>query len=435
MANLTQPSKKQESILIQLLNRAFSVLGGNISISAGNFIIAGILISKSGLVNYGIFVSLQAAYYSWATVSKPLTWQAIIKYSSSTTPSHLLSISLKTEVIGAFIALIAASVIAVSAIYLWAPSEDYVVCGVMIFFASLMLNNGTTVGYLRVNRRFKTIALLQSLSAILKVPTCLYFAEDIELYFISTLVVDIAIWLPALIVITYKERTAANKNNKPACTGLKLVDFLRFAYWGTLHSTLDLPVTQLDRLLISALISLEAAGIFNLIKRISQIIGQIADPIYQVIFPEFSELLHDRETRKIKEISKKISLAILISSMLTTAVLFILFEPLNNLAFAGEMADYKSELITYLAIQSAALCFIWIHPLFIALGHMKQNAVILLISNIIYTSLIILLAESLSIWGIIIAFLLQSSSLIAMKAYIIKTKNHQYFIGKQVELI
>lgn len=402
--------------MIKFLKRGFAVLSGNLSISISNFLISGILISKNGLDNYGLFVVLQSCYVVWITISKPVTWQTIVKFSPAFDLHTLTKASLRIEFIGALAstAVLVTSLSVLSFYYTWI--SNYLISILTILLGSLIVNNGTFLGYLRTNRNYSTVASIQISSAILKVVASLTISSDIETYFIATVAIDIALWGTGIIYTIYTHNPIKTNRANPAPSFPELV---KFSYWGTFHAALDLPVSQLDKILISSLIGLEAAGVLDIIKKLSQVAGQFAAPIYQIIFPEYTKLLHEQKTKSLLKLSVTLSAAILACGIALVVATNFAFNLINNYAFSNHLLGYKKELIAYLIIQSLALCFIWAHPLCISLGKMKQTAYILIASNTVYLATIYLFAEKHSITAVIFAFTLQSSTLIAAKVYII----------------
>lgn len=402
--------------MIKFLKRGFAVLSGNLSISISNFIISGILISKNGLKSYGLFVVLQSCYLIWMTVSKPVTWQTIVKFAPSLDLKILVKESIKIEIIGALASttLIITTLAIAKQYNTWI--SDYLLVALVILCGSLITNNGTLLGYLRASGNFSTVANIQIASAILKVLTSLKLSHDIQLYFITTVLIDIVLWGIAVAHTIHKHKPLITE--KPN-HNYSFSSLLKFSYWGTFHAVLDLPVTQLDKILISSLIGLEATGVLDIIKKLSQVVGQFAAPIYQVIFPEYTKLLYEHKTTKLLKLSANLSILILACGIAVVTCTYLTFNLINSYAFSDELYGYKRELILYLSIQSLALCFIWVHPLSISLGKMKQTAYILIASNTLYLGTIYLFAKQYSIDAVIFAFTLQSSTLIAAKLYII----------------
>lgn len=402
--------------MIKFLKSGFAVLSGNLSISVSNFIISGILISKNGLENYGLFVVLQSCYLIWMTLSKPITWQTIVKYAPVLDLRTLTKASLKIELASALLstAILSITLTLASLYFTWIP--DYLGVILAIASGSILVNNGTLLGYLRANRNYSTVAFIQTFSAALKILTSIILSSDIQLYFITTILIDIVLWGLAILHTIYKNKTI---HYAPPNQDVRFSELVKFSFWGTFHAVLDLPVTQLDKVLISSLIGLEAAGVLDIIKKLSQVAGQFAAPIYQVIFPEYSKLIYEQKTKSLIKLSTILSIAILSCGVVLVVSTYVGFDLLNRYAFSNELNGHKHELIIYLAVQSLALCFIWVHPLCISLGKMRQTSFILIISNTLYLGTIYLFAMDYSIAAVIFAFTLQSSTLIIAKLYII----------------
>lgn len=377
-------------------------------------IIAAILTSAQGLRGYGEFAFLQAIYLIWCTISKPSTWQAIIKYAPNDNLASLAKLSLSTELFSwAAASLILIVTTIISSKFLTPPITAQALAAIII--GSIFANNGTLIGYTRSKGNFSAVAITQLTSSALKVILCTKLSYDPKLFFTISTISDGLAWGAATLVIANKIKNEPNKSRKTP-----RADFVKFSFWGNALLVLDLPVSQLDKIIVSALIGPEATGALDIMKKTSQAIGQAAAPINQIIFPKFSEYAAKGNTKEIEEISKKITTLLIAASVVAVITIAILFEHINTLIFSGEISNYKTLLITYTAVQGLALSFIWVHPLSIIYARMQSIATALLISNTLYVLIILLMAGKIGITAVVLAFSAQSATLILQKLYLIK---------------
>ena len=374
-------------------------MAGNIAVAISAFVIASIIITNSSMAIYGEFIVLQAFFGIWVVISKPLTWQAIIKFMPDEAIGRLVK---KAAILELKVYLLTVTV-TIFGLYSYDSSivSDY---GYGILIASVFgffVNSGPVLGGLRSVGEFHWIALIMFLVSISKIVlACFYFDSVYELFYLS-LSIEGIIWAAFFVYVVVFKFEQVEK-----C----IVDssFKRFSFWGWGQAVVDLPLTQFDRLLVSMLMGLEVAGAYNLMKRISQAVGQVADPLYQLSFPEFSRLVKKNKIVEIKGIVKKVSsLIVLLSGFLVLAFL-LLFDYFDKILFSEGLFYYKFETLLFLIIQCFSLSFVWVHSLFISFGYVRESFAIVLVSNIIFVACIYLFGNAWGLWGIVLSVLIQN---------------------------
>ncbi|MGF1784833.1 oligosaccharide flippase family protein, partial [Photobacterium swingsii] len=198
--------------------------------------------------------------------------------------------------------------------------------------------------------------------------------------------------------------------------------FLNYSFWGNTHAFLDLPVSHLDRIIISAVFSVELVGVFNLVKRIGGIVKQLADPVLQILFPKFIDCLKCGNVNQIKIVISQLRIVSFLLAFLTLFVGFFGYEIIEKAMFAGEMADYKYEILAFSIVQVYAFSYIWIHPLCISLSAMREVTIITLVSNVIYLVMLVIGVNYLDMYGVVLATLIQYAIVIQLKKNIIRDK-------------
>ncbi len=412
---------------MRFLQRAVAVFSGNLAFALSSFVVASILIRKEDLESYGFFMVLQACFQAWVIISKPVTWQSIVKYSDEYCFYDLLIKSMRIEALAAIATSICITILWLSATAIFDDINTYFFIVITIVFAAIFYNNGTVIGYLRSKREFYLISCIQGWMAISRVILCYFYYYDIELLFLLSLFADAIGWFVAMVYVfvkASKDKDCSNKNN------IKLSKFIKFSLWGTLHASLDLPLTQLDKVIISSLVGLEIAGVFNLIRKLSAVMNQIADPIYQVSFPEYSTFVYNKDYDKAKRMSLIISIYMIILGLSAIIVAWFSFDFIDQFLFDNKLTNYLFELLGAIIIQTFALVFIWIHPLFISFGFMKDNAKILLFSNAAFVICLVSLLEEIGIWGALLAILFQYLIVILCKVFYVRNKTSFFVVKK-----
>lgn len=412
------------SLAKAFLQKAATVFGGNISTVAATFAIASIIVSVEGLESFGLY-SVLMSLYMVAGAIKPLTWQAFVKYYPSFNVQLLLAKSVVIDLFGILTSLLLLFII-ILAKPIWQTAIDIDIWVLAVIFVTATINNnGTLLGYLRSERQYFTVALLQMVVSIFKVALCffIFFEEarvySIELFIMLSCMVDAIIWGGGIISIVVYKRAYKMWG---ASLLSKVKGYTKFSYQGTATAMVDLPVSHLDSLIVTALLGLEAAGVFALVKRISKAFGQIADPIYQIIFPEFSKSVADKNLTSILAISRRVSLFVFSICSVGMVAFIAGFPIFDSLLFASKISEYKWLVISYMLCQVLAITFIWVHPLVIAFGELAFNFRVTLLANIVYVVALVLLLKFVGFWGVVFAIFLQYLLSIGVKLKMVLPK-------------
>jgi O-antigen/teichoic acid export membrane protein len=191
--------------------------------------------------------------------------------------------------------------------------------------------------------------------------------------------------------------------------------FLRFSGWTYVTSTLDLPVRQLDILLVSALTSFEMTGIYKIIKQVCALLAGLADPLNQAVYPQFAALAADGEERRARTYVLRIG-AVIAAAVGPAALVLAVFSPWwLGRVFGRAFAAGWLPLSAFLLVTVCSLSCSAIHPLFTALGYVKENAVILLIANGVYLVCAWLLTTALGLAGLALAAGAQLALVVGLK--------------------
>ena len=171
---------------------------------------------------------------------------------------------------------------------------------------------------------------------------------------------------------------------------------------------------------MSIVISTEATGIYKVLKQMGGIVSQLANPVYQAIYPDFSKEIAANNYQESFSYAFKIG-GILLAVTLPVAVLagstsFIWFPKF----FGESFSTGVPALIVYLLIKAISMGLIAIHPLFIANGFVKSNAFINLSCNLIYIGIVYILGLYFGLVGIVFAFLIQFGMKVTTKIFILR---------------
>ncbi|MCL5280358.1 MAG: oligosaccharide flippase family protein [Planctomycetes bacterium] len=191
--------------------------------------------------------------------------------------------------------------------------------------------------------------------------------------------------------------------------------FLHFSGWTYVTSTLDIPVRQLDILIVSVLTSFELTGIYKIIKQVCALLAGLADPLSQAVYPQFAALVADGQERRARTYVLRIGAGI--AALVGPAALLLAVSSPWWLGrvFGSAFAAGWLPLSAFLLVTVASISCIALHPLFTALGYVKENATVLLVANGVYLVCAWLLTTALGLAGLALAAGVQLVLVVGLK--------------------
>lgn len=278
--------------------------------------------------------------------------------------------------------------------------------------------SGTPTGVLRLLDRFELLAVKNLSTSILSLTGALYVFLSgggiwgfLIMALISSILGNLLLLVMAFIALRSRNLTqywrVPIKNWKP---------FLRFSMWMYATSTVDIPVKRLDIIFVSAVISLEAAGIYKIIKQIVSLMDILVDPVYQAIYPQFATMIADHDSKGAARYSLKIGSVLLAVCGLMALGMAVTSSWWLASIFGEGFSSAVLPLNIFLFLRVISISTLAIHPLFNAMGYVKQNTLILLIANVMYLVLAWQLGYSIGLLGFAIAYGLQFSLIVGLKA-------------------
>ncbi|MDW2318785.1 hypothetical protein R7127_00620 [Vibrio sp. 1159] len=401
------------------------IITGNVSQVISSFLIAAIVVNKYGMESYGKFVVVQSFFMIFPLVTRPLVWQAIVKFKNDYDINALFYYGLIKEV---SIFLITSPIIL--ALYLTLKNTikiDYFIFEQQELFVlpllfSFALNCGAVIGYFRAREQYLFVSIILMTSSITKLLAAYFINADIEELIIILCGIDGVVWfLSVCFLLFVKVGIKSVRGSKLQ----KLKKFNSYALWGNIHSLVDIPVVYLDRIVISMVFTVELAGVFNLIKRIGGMVKQLSEPVLQILFPKFIDHLKENSVDKIKNIANKIMLTAIAISIFVVIFGYVGFDYFDRLLFKSLLIDYKIHVILFGVLQAYAFAFIWVHPLCISLSAMKSVTAIIVLSNMVYLIVLMYSTERLGMYSLILSSLIQYTIVIISKLVIIRMKLKQ----------
>jgi O-antigen/teichoic acid export membrane protein len=377
---------------------------------------------------FGILVIIQTYVLVVDTLVKFNSWQALIKFGAEAFENKQVD-EFKRLVKQASLldvsSSISGTVIAVSFAYMigkWLHWDIKIIPMVMLYSIVILFNlSGAPTGILRLYNKFKLLAIQKTVSSgirLIAIFIAFLITKSLWVYIIIWVVTDIAGNIFLLILGYY----ILHKNEVRAWWKGPISNFKRFftfTFWTNITSTLDLPVKQLDIFIVSAVIGLQGVAIYKILKEISKVIGQVGDPIYQAVYPEFASMIARKENIGATKFAAKIGIIIFSISIPIALIVSITSPWWLNIFFGKVFAAAWIALSVYLLLQVISTSFITIHPLFVVMGYVQKNFVILAIANASYFALAWILGLKIGLMGVVLAYGVQFSIVILLKIYYI----------------
>ncbi len=204
--------------------------------------------------------------------------------------------------------------------------------------------------------------LINSLMATLRgfgaVGTLMWVAPTIDAFFIWQGVVSI-ITLVVLAVFTYRTLPIAERGGRFSLASLRCTG--RFAAGMLGITLLSLLLTQVDKVLLSKLLSLSEYGYYTLASVVAGALSLITGPILQAWFPRLCELVQtNREAELIEKYHQGAQLVTVL--MGSSAIILIVFsEPILLLWTQNpELANRSATLLSLLTLGNMLNGLMWI---------------------------------------------------------------------------
>lgn len=414
-------------MLNKLIRQAGVLLSGNLFASVLNFLSVAISLKALGVESFGQVTLLQAYILVISLCFNPQAWQGLIRYFSlETDQAGLLTSTLKYDLICAVLGTVLAILIAplyTESFKLSEYTELLQWCALYI----LINQTSVAIGILRYQERYKALALQNVISAVLFFVCVLvgfWLALDVDYYVASYLLtLGLGVVFIQWLCLPYTlSLFKARKDNKVMLSNARKKEFNKFNFTVHMTALADIPVKQLDNILVGAVVSVSAAGAYRVIKQIATISTKVTAPLNQVLYPEVNTLLASKEYSKVKGAMLKIITLLLVPSLVVVVLASVSTEYWIPVMFSEELLAYKWHIITFLLIHAIATAFTPVHPIFLALGYVKRLFIITLFSNLVLCAGILLLGPQIGLWGIVIAIFIQYILTIICKLPLILTR-------------
>lgn len=304
--------------------------------------------------------------------------------------------------------------------------SDQIIPAATLYSTITLLNiTGTPTGILRLFDKFGLYAAQQVSGAAIKLVAVIWVSSiggSIEHYLAAWGAgqVGATVVLVCLAVVTMRKQGVALR--KPSDRKERR-ELFRFAFWTNITSAFDLPVKQLDIIIVSQVISMDATGVYKIVKESGQLIGKVADPLHQAIYPDLARMVNVKGLSEAIRLVKKSAFALASFGFPAATVAGVTASFWLVHFFGPEFAVGAAPVAVFLVLKAASVTVIGVHPLFLSLGYARDAAMILLLSNVLYLATVVALGSILGLMGVVLAYGIQFVTTVVLKIVIIGSRN------------
>lgn len=403
----------RDKLFRQLFVNASWLLSGTFVSAFLGVIAAAIKARTLGPELYGLLAVVMAYVAIIQRFTSFLPWMSLIKFGAelleAKKPDQFMGL-VKTSLILDIVGAISGVTIAISGIFIvgeWRGWDQQISHMVAVFSLSILFNlSGTPIGVLRILDRFKVFTAQKVLTAVLGLVGVLIVyisGGGIWGFLIVTLVTAIAGNL-FLLLFSFLALRDGDFLQHWRASFYNSRSYFHFTFWNYLTSTLSIPIKQFDVIIAAAVVSLEAAGIYKIIKHVTKVLGMLIDPVYQAVYPQFSALTAQNNYSCAMRYAVKIGLLTSVTIVPLATVLAALSPIWLPGIFGPAYASGWLPLTVFLLFAAIGLSTIALHPLFLAMGYAKYNTIIALCSNGLYVGLAYGLGLKFGLVGIACAY-------------------------------
>jgi len=423
-----------DDVFRRLFINAGKLLSAN-AIAAVLGLIATVLTARVlGPQDYGV-LALVLVYE--LTIGKLVTfnaWQAIIKFGSEALHAEdrpalrqLIKFGFALDVASAIVGTALAMALAGPVIGLlgWDPS----VRPLMVLYSMLILFSlsGTPIGVLRLFDRFDLLSYTAVLGAVARlagVAWCLATRQALYgfvLIYLITGVIGELYQLVASLGVLRKQEVTGIIHQPIRDIRSRFPGIVDYVWTTNVNSTIRMVSREADELIIAALMTPAALGLFKVAKQFSQVLPRLLDPLHQSIYPELARLWAADRRKAFISLVRRTTL--LVGGVATVGwVGFILLGPRLIAWTVG--AAYSHAYVTAVLYLLALVVALWafaFQPAMLAIGLPRNSFKSQTAATILYLVVLLPAVQSFGITGAALAYLLYYALWIALMTYYLRS--------------
>lgn len=347
------------------------------------------------------------------------TWQAIIKYGADAleqkSDEDFRSLVKFGFILDCFTALLG-TIIAASAAWFvgqWRGWDQQLVIMATIYSVTILFHiQGTPMAILRLFDKFNKVAYQHVIASAIKlagVIIAFFSGAGLWAFLIVWAVVDILGKL-LLVSLAYNELVLQKYHDFMNATtrniGRKFSGIWGFVWTTNINSSIRMTSRELDIMIIAALLSPAAVGLYKIAKQFSLVIQKTIDPLYQSIFPELAKLYARGEIKGFVRFGIRSSLVAGIFAF-SVWLFFYFFGEMVLLHILGdEYLKAMEVMLWYMMANVVAAAAFPLQPAMLSMGRPHTTLWVHLAATVIYFIALFLLLPSTGLPGAGISYLI-----------------------------
>lgn len=389
------------------------LLGGSTFATAIGFVSSVLKARALGPESFGL-LAVVIAYAGTVTILATFQpWQAVINFGARDLKKERHDRVVGTIKLGLLLDLIGmgiGTVICLLGAYFLMPHLGWLPGTVRLGAASTLLvvtaPLGTPLGVLRLLDRFRPLMVQQLLTSGLGLAgTVMVFALGGGVWeFLWVQIGSQCIGTVFVVLAAWREM---KRHGFPSVWRTQIEKWrpmVRFSTWIFFQSSPGVAVRQLDVLIVGSVLSLEAAGIYKIVKQLLQAFGILTDPIYDASYPQFASLIAERRPMDATRHAVRLGAIILGSSAPVAIAVAATSQWWIPAVFGPGYSGATVPLAVFLGFAVVSGATNPVHPLFLSFGYAKLATLVSFIASSLYVALAIVWGRRFGLVGIGLAF-------------------------------
>jgi len=403
----------KDTLFTKLLKNSGTIFFGNSAASALNIISFSLMAKSVGAEFLAVYALSQTYSLLLNDIFNIQTWESLVKYGSTKISDVELASLIKTNLVidslSALTACVFALLLALPISILAGWDRAYLPI-ISLYSVSILFNITTlTIGIPRLLREFSGVAKIQigiSIVRLLAISVCYYLREGPRYFIGIYLCMDILtnLFLMAFGAYLIKLKLGRNWWSNKLLINKEQINFI---WWTNLRTIIRIPVRHFDVIVISSVISMEVLGFYKVYKEITKVISNVADPVSQAIFPEFTKLIGSDNHKESIALAKKSIFAMSLVAVALSVLLCLASEFVLRTFFGPEFLSNINILYFMIIVAGFAFSTTPINSLFIAEGFAKASFYVVLLTNTVYLLMVFWCGSLWGLLGVVLANLIQ----------------------------
>lgn len=410
---------RQDDLIRRLFKNAGILLCGNVGASALGLVSLALTARALGAEGLGTLVLISTYVLVIDRLINFQSWKALIKYGAEaleTGRDEDFKSLLKFGFLLDMGTALAGTVIAASGAWLfgnWQGWSSEAITMAIVYSATILFHiAGAPTAILRLFDRFKLFSLIAVVAAAIKlVGVSLAFLASADLWaFILVGIITDVFGKILLLVLSWRE--LKQRGYIPLVQSSIRKMTARFpGLWGfvittNLHSSIRMTSREADVLVIGALLTPAAVGLYKIAKQVASVLSTLNDPLYQSIYPELTKLHAKGDIQGILRLAGRSAAVAGSIAFMTWGLLALIAEPLLFHMFGSGFVEARNIMLLYVMALVIAVVSFPLQPIMLAVGRHQASFLVQLTATAIYFPVLFFLLVSVGLEGAGIAYII-----------------------------